>query len=283
MASEKSTKAAQEAARAAAEKAQKAAAEKRKVQHTYTQVGQQSNSKEELLAATRKNALPYRIGAIILWVVAIAFEVLAILIFTKKLQFGFTQENPGYTISWIVCLVLDLIALIIGSQLWKKGNHLDPAPAKNKARFFIQNNLGVIVAIIAFVPFLIIALLDKNADKKTKLIAVIAAVVALAIGGLTSVDWNPVSQEEMLDAAGVDTVYWTASGTVFHAFDDCQHLSRTVELLTGTSTAAIENGKTRMCKTCEARLAAEEVPDNSGIQDLTGGGEEEKELDTVAE
>lgn len=282
MASEKSTKAAQEAAKAAAERAQKAAKEKKKVQHTYTQVGQQSTSTEELLAATRKNALPYRIGAIVLWIVAIVFEVLAILVFTKKLQPGFAMENPGYTITWIACLVLDLVALVIGSQLWKKGNHLDPAPAKNKARFFIQNNLGVIVAIIAFLPFLIIALLDKNADKKTKLIAVIAAVVALGIGTLSGIDWNPVSQEEMLDAAGVDTVYWTDSGTVFHAFDDCQHLNRTVNLNTGTSTAAIENGKTRMCKTCEARLEKGEEADHSGIQGLDNEStEEEKELENV--
>ena len=277
MASEKSTKQAQEAARAAAEKAQQNNAEKKKkIEHTYTQVGQQTNGKEELLQATKQNALPYRIAAIILWILAIGFEVMAILLFTQKVQFGFTQENPGYIISFIACIVLDLVALVIGSQLWKKGNHLDPAPKANKARFFLQNNLGVIVACIAFIPFLLIAILDKNADKTTKIVAIVAAAVALLIGGLTSVDWNPVSQEEMLEAAGVDTVYWTDSGTVFHAFDDCQHLNRTVNLNTGTSTAAIENGKTRMCKTCEARLEKEEVPDNSGIQNLDGGETEEQ-------
>ena len=277
MASEKSTKQAQEAARAAAEKAQQNNAEKKKkIEHTYTQVGQQTNGKEELLQATKQNALPYRIAAIILWILAIGFEVMAILLFTQKVQFGFTQENPGYIISFIACIVLDLVALVIGSQLWKKGNHLDPAPKANKLRFFLQNNLGVIVACIAFIPFLLIAILDKNADKTTKIVAIVAAAVALLIGGLTSVDWNPVSQEEMLEAAGVDTVYWTDSGTVFHAFDDCQHLNRTVNLNTGTSTAAIENGKTRMCKTCEARLEKEEVPDNSGIQNLDGGKTEEQ-------
>ena len=201
---------------------------------------------------------------------------MAILLFTQKVQFGFTQENPGYIISFIACIVLDLVALVIGSQLWKKGNHLDPAPKANKTRFFLQNNLGVIVACIAFIPFLLIAILDKNADKTTKIVAIVAAAVALLIGGLTSVDWNPVSQEEMLEAAGVDTVYWTDSGTVFHAFDDCQHLNRTVNLNVGTSTAAIENGKTRMCKTCEARLAKEEVPDNSGIQNLNDAATEEQ-------
>ncbi|MBO4410862.1 MAG: hypothetical protein J5794_01545 [Lachnospiraceae bacterium] len=240
----------------AAETAEKAAEPKKKVSHTYTQVGQQtSGSKEELLQATKKNAMPYRIFAIICWVIAIGFEVVAILMFTKKLDFIGTWEIPGWL--WIVALVLDLVFLIIGSLLWKKANHLDPASKKNKALFWLWNNLGIIVAAVAFIPFLILALLDKNADKKSKTIAAIAAAVALAIGGLVGADWNPVSQEEMLEAAGVDTVYWTASGTVFHAYDDCSHLNHSLELLTGTSTAAIENGKTRLCKTCEARAERE--------------------------
>ena len=265
MAQDKNT-AAQEAARKALEAAQ-ANKTKKKVEHTYTQMGQQSASKEELLAATRKNALPYRIGAIILWILAIACEVLAILVFVHKIEFSFTVENPGYTITWIALLVLDLAFVIIGSQLWKKANHLDPASAKNKLRFWLHNNLGVIVAIIAFAPFIIIVLLDKNASKQSKIIAVVVAVVALAIGGLTSVDWNPISQEEMLENANIDTVYWTASGTVFHAYDDCPHLNNTLELMTGTAASAIENGKTRLCKTCEARAAREAEEPLSGIID----------------
>ena len=265
MAQDKNT-AAQEAARKALEAAQADKTQK-KVEHTYTQVGQQSASKEELLAATKKNALPYRIGAIILWILAIACEVLAILVFVHKIEFSFTVENPGYTITWIALLVLDLAFVIIGSQLWKKANHLDPASAKNKLRFWLHNNLGVIVAIIAFAPFIIIVLLDKNASKQSKIIAVVVAVVALAIGGLTSVDWNPISQEEMLENANIDTVYWTASGTVFHAYDDCSHLNNTLELMTGTAASAIENGKTRLCKTCEARAAREAEEPLSGIID----------------
>ena len=208
-----------------------ATAAKPKVQHTITEVNQQSGTKEELLQTTKKNALPYRIFAIICWVIAIGFEVMAILIFANVVQFGFTMENTGWTISWIVALVLDLIFLIIGSQLWKKANHMDPASKKNKTLFWLQNNLGVIVAAFAFIPFIILALTDKNADKKSKTIAAIAAAVALAIGGLTSVDWNPQSREEMLEAAGVDTVYWTEGGSVFHAYEDCSHLSNSVELL----------------------------------------------------
>ena len=258
MADKKSNDAAKEAAKRALEAAAaKKAAPKKKIEHTYTQVGQQSATQDELLAATRQNALPYRIVAIILWILGIGCEVMAILLFTFKVQFKFTAENPGWMISWIVCLALDLILVIIGSLLWKKGNHLDPAPKKNKVRFWLQNNLGVIIAIVAFVPFIIIALTDKKADKKSKIIATVIAAVALLIGGLFGIDWNPISQEEMLENAHIETVFWTDSGTVYHAYDDCGHLSNTVNLNTGTSAAAIENGKTRLCKSCEARAQRE--------------------------
>ena len=268
MATQKKNTAAEEAARKALEAVQqKKAAGKKKIEHTYVQVGQESAGKDELLAVTRKNALPFRIAAVILWIAAIAFEVFAILIFTHKIDFSFTVEEPGYTISWIVCLVLDLICVIIGSLLWKKGNHLDPASAKNKLRFWIHNNLGVIVSVFAFAPFIIFVLTDKKASKQSKTIAAIAAAVALVIAGLTSVDWNPISQEEMLENAHIDTVYWTASGTVFHAYDDCSHLNNTVQLRTGTSAAAIEDGKTRLCKTCEARAAKEAEQLASDVKD----------------
>ncbi len=268
MATQKKNTAAEEAARKALEAVQqKKAAGKKKIEHTYVQVGQESAGKDELLAVTRKNALPFRIAAVILWIAAIAFEVLAILIFTHKIDFSFTVEEPGYTISWVVCLVLDLICVIIGSLLWKKGNHLDPASAKNKLRFWIHNNLGVIVSVFAFAPFIIFVLTDKKASKQSKTIAAIAAAVALVIAGLTSVDWNPISQEEMLENAHIDTVYWTASGTVFHAYDDCSHLNNTVQLRTGTSAAAIEDGKTRLCKTCEARAAKEAEQLASDVKD----------------
>ena len=262
--------AANEAAKKALEAVNaKKAAEKKKVEHTYTQVGQQTTGAEELVSVMKGNALPYRIGAFIFWALALGCEVLAILVMFHKVDFGnFTKQvivsadtiqNPvGWYIVWIGALVLDLIFLIIGSQLWKKANHLSPASKKNKLAFWLQNNLGVIVAAFAFIPFIILALLNKDADKKTKIIAVAVAAVALLIGGLTSYDWNPVSQEEVLEAAGVGgTVYWTEKGTVYHSYDDCGSLNHTVNLLTGTITAAVESGKTRLCYFCENRAQKE--------------------------
>ena len=230
-----------------------------KVAHNITHVESTTNSKEELLAVTRKNATPYRIAAVILWILGLVCEVFAILFFTIKIDWSVLYEEPGYTIAWIAALILDLIFVVIGSILWKKANHMDPASKKNPTKFWIQNNLGIIIAAIAFIPFIIFALTDKNASKKNKTIAAIAAAVALVIGILFGIDWNPVSQEEMLENAGLDNkVYWTASGTVYHAFVDCGHLHNSTDLFDGSTTAAIENGKTRMCKSCEKRLEKEQ-------------------------
>ena len=265
-------------------------ATKTKVQHNITHVDQQSSSKEELLAITRANARPYRVGAIILWILAIAFEVLAILCFKKVFKWDFIQNNPGWTISWAVCLGLDLICVIFGSLLWKKGNHLDPASEKNKTRFWLHNNLGVLISVIAFAPFLIFVLTDKKASKQSKTIAAIAAVVALLVAGLVSYDWNPVSQEQMLDEAGISTdaeyplVYWTKSGGVYHYYEDCGHLDHSIELFSGTSVAAIEAGKTRMCKTCYDKAVREGAitAENNDSSD-NGGDKGEDNTDNGAD
>ena len=190
--------------------------------HTYTKVEGKTRGKEELLAQTKKNATPYRIAAVILWILALVSEVMAILCFTVRLDWGVLYEEPGHTVAWIVALVLDLVFLVIGSLLWKKGNHLDPAKKSQQIKFWLQNNLGVIVAAVAFIPFLIFALTDKNATKKSKTLAAIAAVVGLLIGVLFGIALSkiianlaevPVSISTK--AIVVSVVFSTVVGIVF--------------------------------------------------------------------
>ena len=225
----------------------------KKVEHNITHVEQQSTNGQELHQIQKGNATPLRIVAIILWVLALGCEIVAILLFLKKI-----------TITWlpipnvwqaVIFLALDLVLLIVGSQLWKRANHMDPASEKNKLKFWLQNNLGVIVAAVAFIPFIIIALTDKNASKQDKTIATIAAGIALAVGVLTGIDYNPVSQEEVQAAqeAITEDVYWTGGGSVYHTHEDCGHLANSYNLATGSVTAAIEHGKTRLCKSCAHR------------------------------
>lgn len=201
------------------------------------------------------SSIGYRIGAIILWVVAVAFEVLAVF------SLGENEKILILPQIWqiIVLLVLDLICVIIGSQLWKKANHIKPASEKNKVLFWLWNNMGVIVCAIAFIPFVIIALTNKETDKKTKTIAVVVAIIACLIGGVASYDWNPISQEEK-DAQienYTGMVYWSPYGRKYHTSVDCSHLNNSEELTEGTVQQAIENGRVEICKTCAARMISE--------------------------
>ncbi|MEG2931665.1 MAG: hypothetical protein RR825_07745, partial [Ruthenibacterium sp.] len=138
------------------------------------------------------NASGLRVGAIVLWVAAIVFEVVGFLIVNGTITLHFMPTL--YQI--IAVIVLDLACVIIGAQLWKKANHIAPASEANKVKFWLWNNMGVIVCVIAFVPFVILLLTNKNLDKKTKTIASVVAVIALLIGGVSSYDFNPVSVEQ---------------------------------------------------------------------------------------
>ena len=194
------------------------------------------------------NATGLRVGAVILWVAAIVFEVLAILVLFGKINLTFMPQVGQL----ILFLVLDLVCLIIGSQLWKKANHIDPASEKNKFKFWLWNNMGVIVAAFAFIPFIVLCLTSKTTDKKTKTIAVVAAAVALLIGGATGIDYNPISAEEKEAAEeAINTdVYWAPFGKVYHTHMDCGALNQTETLTQGNVEQAIAAGRTRLCSFC---------------------------------
>ena len=221
-------------------------------------------SKEEAAAANLAgkkagapvgSATPYRIGAIVIWLLAIGFEVLAVLVTFGKVDLKFMPT----LYQMIAFLVLDLVCLIIGSQLWKKANHIKPASEKNKVKFWLWNNMGLIMTIVCFVPFIVLLLTNKNADKKMKVVGVACAAIMLIIGGLLGYDWNPVSaeQKEAAMAAITGQVLWTNSvgGKVYHTHEDCQALNRTEELVQGSVEQAIAANRTRLCAFCARRDA----------------------------
>ena len=204
------------------------------------------------------NATGLRIGAIVLWVLAFVFEILAVLLIFGKLNWSFLP------MIWllVILIVLDLACVIIGSRLWVKANHIKPASEKNKTLFWIWNNLGVIVACFAFIPMIIIMLTNKNLDKKTKVVATIVAIIALLIGGAASYDYNPVSTEQ-LESAKTElsgtVVWWAPFGKVYHTYvvvenneivECCPHLNRSESLTPGTVDEAIAAGRTRLCSYC---------------------------------
>ena len=205
------------------------------------------------------NSKALRFGAIALWVVALVFEILAILVVVGKINLKFMP-----TIWQLICLLaLDFILVIIGSQLWKKANHISPMSEKNKFLFWLWNNMGVIAAIICFAPIIIIMLTNKDLDKKTKVIATVVAVIMVLIAGLASYDFNPVSKEDQqaaINELGDQMVYWAPFGKVYHTHTDCGALNQTDTLTEGTVEQAIAANRTRICSFCAHRDAITDLP-----------------------
>ena len=225
-----------------------------------------SKKKAAKAAAPVGNSLPWRIWAVVLWVVAIGFEVLAVLILNGTINWTFMSSL------WqiIIALVLDLACVITGSQFWKKANRIKPASEKNKLKFWLWNNMGVIVCAFAFIPFVILALTNKEADKKTKTVATVVAVIALLIGGLFSYDFDPVSQEDLEAASSAitDDVYWSAFGKVYHTHDDCQALNRSDALTYGSVEQAVAANRTRLCAFCAKRDDITGVVTDQNVEDV---------------
>ena len=201
----------------------------------------------------KKRATCKRVWAIICRIIAIAFEVIWILKLTDIIHwFG-----DNMTAFLIVCIVLDLIFVIIGSLLWKKANHIDPASEKNKTKFWLRNNLWTILSVIAFLPIIILVFTDKDLDKKSKGLVGGIAIVALAIAGLSSYDRNPVSiewleraEQEVLQVSPSWTVYWAEHSKKYHVDKDCPAFSRSETVYEGTVRDAYERWLTDPCRRC---------------------------------
>lgn len=228
------------------------------------------------------NATGLRIGAIICWLAGLGCEVLAILALIEKIHIF--KHDAIDLVSLIGFLVIDMIFVIVGSLLWKKANRIDPASEQNKVKFWLWNNMGVIVSVIAFIPFVIITISDKNADKKTKTIAAIVAIIALLISGAASYEYNPVSSEQLQaaqNALGETTVYWTVNGNTVHKYhidSDCYHLknAKSENIYEGNVEQAFQDNATALCKTCQKNHQEIE-----GINNVSTGDKEEKQDETA--
>ena len=131
-----------------------------------------------------------RIFAAISWIVAIGTEITGIVLLR---QHKFDQGNLPLLIGILVVIAVFAIA---GSLMWKAANKHDPASKSEPFKFFVQNQLGAIITLIAFLPLVVLIFLDKDMDPKNKRIAggigAVLAVVATVIG----VSYNPPSVEQ---------------------------------------------------------------------------------------
>jgi len=228
--------------------------------------------------ATKGKAKPLRIFAVFSWVLALAAEAGAIIVLLAN-------AKPVENIFWIWMIALiaaDLVFVTVGSLLWKKANRFDPASKYDKIRFFLQNQLGVIIAVVAFLPLIILVFTNKNLSGKQKKIIGGIGIAALVIAGLFGIEFDPSSLENYFDPSAMESqqtdggiVYWTNSGTKYHIYPDCQHINtaRTNEIFEGTAAQAREQKKiTELCKTCENRSGKAKGAETGGPAAKSAGG-----------
>lgn len=246
--------------------------------------------KKEFVASAeaKGQAKQLRLFAMLAWIIAIAGEVFAIL-----------KLIHNETMTWlIVALVGILVLSLVGSFLWKKANKLDPASEQNKTKFFIQSQLGAIMAVVSFLPLVILIFTNKDLDKKTKGIAGTVGVVALLLASIAGIDFNPPSIEKYTEEInaqtdvirdlnnGVDHVYWTTHGNKYHLFADCQHI-RDREQFDGTVKDAFEArkiGDSELCLTCKKRAEKNLSESNSNLLDPNSSTEvSEPDQETLQE
>jgi hypothetical protein len=136
------------------------------------------------------SATRLRIFAALAWVVAIGTEITGIVLLKKG---TFNEGNLALLIGILVGIAVFAIA---GSLMWKAANKHDPASRADGFRFFVQNQLGAIITVIAFLPLLALIFLDKDMDPKNKKIAGGVGVVLAMLATVIGIDFKPPSVEQ---------------------------------------------------------------------------------------
>jgi hypothetical protein len=131
-----------------------------------------------------------RIFAAVAWVIAIAGEIAGIVLLYKH---TFDHGNMALLIGILVAIAILAIA---GSLMWKAANKHDPASKAEPFKFFVQNQLGAIVTLIAFLPLIVLIFMDKDMDPKNKKIAGGVGVALAVVATLIGVSYNPPSVEK---------------------------------------------------------------------------------------
>jgi uncharacterized membrane protein len=135
-----------------------------------------------------------RIYAVLAWAVAIGGEIAGIyLLMHHKFDAGTGNGNLPLLIGLLVGIAVFAIA---GSLLWKAANKHDPASKADGFRYFMQNQLGALITLVAFLPLLALILMDKNMDPKNKQIAGGIGAVLAVLATLIGVNFKPPSVEQ---------------------------------------------------------------------------------------
>jgi hypothetical protein len=239
----------------------------KKVVRVEHQEGQASEPTWKPTPGAKSFATRLRVGALLLWIAAIAIELFAI--------FWVLKQHSVNMVLLIAAIVGIGVLSIIGSLLWKRGNKADPASRSEPIRFFVQNQLGAIIAVLAFLPLIVMIFTNKNMAGQQKYVAGGIAIVALVVASLVGYSYNPPSVEQyeaetqvVVNYTGHDLVYWTKDGSVYHLCEDASAVnleSKDNKIYSGTVGDAHAAGKDRLTLQVEQELrqCGLEVPASS--------------------
>lgn len=258
--------------------------------------------------SAKSGATTKRVIAFILWGLAIAAEGVGVWYLLTQLRGTNVdgEPNTGFIPSdylmWALIGLLVVIGIltVIGSQLWKAANQADPASRQEAFRYFVQNQLGAIITIVAFVPIIILILLNKNLDSKTKGIAGAVGAIVLVVAVLLNIEWNPASVEEnteeviegeianegqideytaiVTELTGADDVAWTLDGKVYHLCTDTSAVNQVSEdgqIYTGSVADAHAAGKEGLT------LQVDQEMEQCGLTDPANLDEIEAEIEQL--
>ncbi len=121
---------------------------------------------------------------------AIGAEIVAVYFL---LHHKFDNGNLPLLVGFLIGIAVFAIA---GSLMWKAAYRNDPASRENGASFFAKNQLGAIMTVIAFLPLLVLILMDKDMDPKNKQIAGGIGAVLAVVATLLGVNFKPPSVEQ---------------------------------------------------------------------------------------
>ena len=219
-------------------------------------------------AGTRdKNVSGLRLGAVILWVLALACEVGAFIMLSKiALNIRTIELTDPLILIFIGFLVADAVFCIIAAQLWKKANHIKPSLNNSAFVRTLWHQLGVIMALVCLIPIGIVFLLKSKEMNKGLRTILLVIIAALFVGTTAaSVDYHQPNAEEVaqLQAAPDGVVYWTKWGKSYHFDRNCRAIRNSENVFEGPlgdvrdnqivdmgGTSAFENNRFDPCDFC---------------------------------
>lgn len=186
----------------------------------------------------KSKAKKLRLFAGLSFLAAIGGEIAGIVMLLKG---KFDDGNLPLLIGILVAIA---VFAIIGSVLWKKANRHDPASKADGFKFFVQNQLGAILTILAFLPLIALIFMDKDMDPRAKKIAGGVGLALAALATFVGIDFNPPSVEQYTED-----------------MNECARQIKTGEATTACSPAVAEQAK-------EIARDTESVMSATGGQDI---------------